>query len=182
MSLIYAHPRICGLGASPTDLVPRYNEFSKGRNQCPAFLSPQAADPNGSPRSSAPASSSIPEESKRVSLSISRKRDSDSGVVSGCGAVSSSKSLLTISQRSRCSAKLCGSAKRGPDTNGKRGCCPFNLCERAHQSAWGGAHARFSSIRDFRDSSSCFVMPCRAIAVARYKAGTCFILLPCATL
>src|SRR2546423_1109785 len=25
-------------------------------------------------------------------------------------------------------------------------------------------------------------MPCKAIAVARYNAGTCFILLPCATL
>jgi Resolvase, N terminal domain len=44
------------------------------------------------------------------------------------------------------------------------------------------AHIRFSSIRDFRASSSSFVMPCRAIAVARYKAGTCFILLPCSTL
>src|SRR6266852_6214707 len=42
------------------------------------------------------------------------------------------------------------------------------------------AHTHFSSIRNFRASRSCLVMPCRAIAVARYKAGTCFILWPCA--
>src|SRR6266481_2524564 len=53
--------------------------------------------------------------------------------------------------------------------------------EAAAHNSWG-AHTRFSSIRNFRASSSSLVMPCRAIAVARYKAGTCFILLPCATL
>src|SRR6266852_5120586 len=50
----------------------------------------------------------------------------------------------------------------------------------AHNSC--SAHARFSSIRNFSASSSCLVMPCRAIAVARYKAGTCLILLPRSTL
>src|SRR5216110_3003276 len=44
------------------------------------------------------------------------------------------------------------------------------------------AYAHFFSIRNFRASSSCLVMPCRAIAVARCKAGTCFILLPSSTL
>src|SRR5713226_192637 len=48
-------------------------------------------------------------------------------------------------------------------------------------NSWG-AHTRFFSIRPFRASSSCLVMPCRAIAVARYKAGTCLILLPRSTL
>ena len=45
----------------------------------------------------------------------------------------------------------------------------------------GLAHTRFSLIRNFKASSSSLVMPCRAIAVARCKAGTCFILLPRAT-
>jgi hypothetical protein len=40
--------------------------------------------------------------------------------------------------------------------------------------SWG-ANTRFSLIRNFRALSSCLVMPCRAIAVARYKAGTCLI-------
>src|SRR5690242_16117496 len=53
--------------------------------------------------------------------------------------------------------------------------------KRPAYNSWG-VHARFSLIRNFRASSSCLVMPCRAIAVARYKAGTCFILLPRATL
>src|SRR6266849_3493610 len=48
-------------------------------------------------------------------------------------------------------------------------------------NSWG-AHTRFFSIRPFSASSSGLVMPCRAIAVARYKAGTCLILLPRSTL
>src|SRR5260370_9731569 len=50
------------------------------------------------------------------------------------------------------------------------------------RGAWGESKTHFVSSRNFRASSSCLVMPCRAIAVARYKAGTCLILLPRSTL
>ena len=57
---------------------------------------------------------------------------------------------------------------------------PRRTSDAQAQNSW--THPRFCSIRNFRASSSRLDMPCRAIAVAKYNAGTCLILLPCSTL